>query len=94
MFRTELPHASRVVRPASARRRITVSTSCSFTKWNWMFWRVVICPKRREYFSPTSASAYSWSLVIMPCGTFTRIICASIAWRWPYVPRTRRNERH
>ena len=32
MLRTELPHASRVVRPASASCRIAGSTSWSFTK--------------------------------------------------------------
>ena len=45
MLRTELPHASRVVSPASASRRIAGSASCSLTKWNWMFWRVVMWPK-------------------------------------------------
>ena len=48
MLRTELPHASRVVSPASASSRIAGSTSCSFTKWNWMFCRVVMWPKPRE----------------------------------------------
>ena len=48
MLRTELPHASRVVRPASASRRIAGSTSCSLTKWNWTFCRVVMWPKPRE----------------------------------------------
>ena len=33
---------------ASASRRIAGSTSWSFTKWNWMFWRVVTWPKPRE----------------------------------------------
>ncbi len=42
MFLTELPHASLVVTPAAASSRIAGSASCSFTKWNWMFWRVVI----------------------------------------------------
>ena len=59
MLRTELPQASRVVSPASARRRIAGSTSCSRTKWNWMFWRVVMCPNPRECCSATSASACS-----------------------------------
>ena len=48
MLRTELPQASRVVSPASASRRIAGSTSCSFTKWNCRFWRVVTWPKPRE----------------------------------------------
>ena len=48
MLRTELPQASRVVRPASERIRIAGSTSCSFTKWNWMFCRVVMWPNPRE----------------------------------------------
>src|SRR5207237_4278110 len=34
------------------------------------------------------------SAVRMPCGIFTRSICASSVCRWPYVPRTRRNARH
>ena len=59
MLRTELPHASRVVKPASARRRIASSASCRRTKWNWMFWRVVMWPNPREYCSATSASACS-----------------------------------
>ena len=63
MLRTELPHASRVVSPASASMRIAVSTSWSFTKWNWMFCRVVMWPKPRENRSPTSASASSCGAV-------------------------------
>src|SRR5262249_21244135 len=69
-------------------------TSCSLTKWNWTFCRVVMWPKPREQRSPTSASASSCSLVRTPCGIFTRSICASSACRWPYVPRTSRNARH
>ena len=49
MLRTELPQASRDVMPASASRRITSSASCTLTKWNCMFCRVVMCPKPREY---------------------------------------------
>jgi hypothetical protein len=48
MLRTELPHASRVVSPASASWRMAGSASCSLRKWSWMFWRVVMCPKPRE----------------------------------------------
>ena len=48
MLRTELPQASRVVMPTSASRRMAGSASCSFTKWSWMFWRVVMWPNRRE----------------------------------------------
>ncbi len=36
-LRTDPPHASRDVTPASASRRIAGSASCSFTKWNCMF---------------------------------------------------------
>ena len=63
MLRTELPQASRVVRPAAARSRIAGSASCSLTKCSWMFWRVVMCPKPREYRSATSATALSCGLV-------------------------------
>ena len=43
-LRTELPHASRVVMPASASRRRASSTWAVSTKWNWTFWRVVTWP--------------------------------------------------
>ena len=48
MLRTELPQASRVVIPAAASSRIASSASCSLTKWNWTFCRVVMWPKPRE----------------------------------------------
>jgi len=44
MLRTEFPQASRVVTPTLARSCIASSTSCSFTKWNWMFWRAECAP--------------------------------------------------
>src|SRR5215831_16056424 len=94
MLRTELPHASRVVSPAPARCLMAGGTSWSATKWNWRFWRVVMWPKPREYFSATSARAWSCAASRIPCGIFTRIICASPACRCPYVPRTRRYALH
>ena len=63
MLRTELPHASRVVSPASARRRIACSTSCSLTKWSWKFWRVVMWREAARVRSAASASASSCARV-------------------------------
>ena len=68
MFRTELPHASRVVMPASASRRIAGSTSCSGTKCNCTFCRVEMWPNPRECRSATSASTSSCAASRMPCG--------------------------
>ena len=34
-----------------ASSRITSGTRSSGTKWNWMFWRVVMWPQPREYSS-------------------------------------------
>src|SRR5512143_1108354 len=93
MFRTALPHASRVVRPTPARRRIADSTSWGSTKWSWRFWRVVTCARPRAKRSEASASARSCAAERTPCGTFTRSICTP-SWRCPYVPWTRRNARH
>ena len=81
-LRTALPHASRVVRPSSARIRIASSQSFSSTKWSWMFCRVVTWPKPREYFAATVANARICPLLTMPCGALIRSICTP-SWRWP-----------
>jgi hypothetical protein len=65
-LRTVSPQASRVVSPTSARRRITVGISVSSTKWNWMFWRVVMWPQPRLWSTTRSASRSSWSAVMAP----------------------------
>src|SRR5690606_33276796 len=57
MLRTELPHASRLVMPASATRACAFDASATLTKWNWKFCRVVMWPKPRDQLSATSASA-------------------------------------
>ena len=31
------------------------------TKWNWTFWRVVMCPQPREYSAAMLPSISSWS---------------------------------
>ena len=46
-LRTVSPHASRVVSPTLARSRSSSGTRSSWTKWNWMFCRVVMWPQPR-----------------------------------------------
>ena len=58
-LRTELPHASRVVMPTAASRRIRSGVSSMWTKCSWMSWRVVTCRMRSEYSSASSASTSS-----------------------------------
>jgi hypothetical protein len=77
MLRTELPHASRVVSPASSRRRMMASHRSSFTKCSWMFWRVVTCANPRECSSATSAIATSCCGPRRPKGILMRNICTS-----------------
>ncbi len=55
----------------------------SCTKWNWMFWRVVMCPQPREYSSTSHPIISSCSGSIEPYGTFTRTIWFWPPWRWP-----------
>jgi hypothetical protein len=75
MLRTELPQASRVVRPTSASRRSAASASASLTKWSWTFCRVVTWPAPLPaHFSAMVASASSCATLRIPCGIFTRIM--------------------
>ena len=46
-LRTVSPQASRVVSPTAARCSSTSGIWSSCTKWNWMFWRVVMWPQPR-----------------------------------------------
>ena len=47
-LRTVSPQASRLVIPMLARSRMSDGTRSRSTKWNWMFWRVVMWPQPRE----------------------------------------------
>jgi hypothetical protein len=77
-LRTVSPHASRLVSPTEASRRITSGVCSSCTKWTCTFWRVVRWPQPREYSSAMWPSISSCSGSSEPCGTFTRTI-----WLWP-----------
>ncbi len=92
-LRIEFPHASRVVMPASAIRRIAASAPRGVTKWIWTFWRVVTWTKPRPCASATSASASSWAPDRTPCGILMRCMWTS-ACRCPYVPWSSRKWRH
>ena len=82
-LRTVLPQPSREDSPASESSRIAAAASGSGTWCSWMFWRVVMWPLLSgTYFSMTSANASSWSGVMPPNGSLTRIICTA-GWRWP-----------
>ena len=84
MLRTELPQASRVVRPASARRRIAGSTSCSFDEV-----QLDVLPRRdvaeaaRVALGDVGERVRAVARSRTPCGIFTRSIWASSACRWP-----------
>ena len=77
MLRTVSPQASRVVTPASASRRSAAGRSWTLTKWNWMFWRVVMWPQPRLTGSATSPAASSMSAVSTPPTCLVRIMCTS-----------------
>ena len=73
-LRTELPHASRVVMPTAASRRMSVGVSSMWTKWSWMSCRVVMCRIPSEYSSASSARTSICSGVMPPKGILMRCI--------------------
>lgn len=68
-LRTVSPQASRVVRPAEARRRTTSGIFSSWMKLSWMFWRVVMWAQPREKSSAMWPIISSWSGCTDPKGT-------------------------
>ena len=73
-LRTVLPHASRVVMPTAASRRIKLGVSSRWTKWSWMSWRVVTWQTPSLYSSARSARVSIWSGVSRPIGILIRCI--------------------
>ena len=71
-LRTELPHASRVVMPAAASRRIRSGVSSMWTKWSCTSCRVVMWLIPSEYSSAKSASTSSWAASRPPHGILMR----------------------
>src|SRR4051794_7068511 len=90
-LRIVLPQPSRLERPESEMRRISLAASSSGMWWSWMFWRVVMWPLfSGAHSSITSANMSICSGVMPPMGSFVRIIW-TFAWRWPYTPCLSRN---
>ena len=71
-LRTELPHASRVVMPAAASRRIRSGVSTMWMKWSCTSWRVVMWLMPSEYSSARSASTSICSASTPPHGILMR----------------------
>ena len=73
-LRTELPHASRVVMPTAASRRISAGVSSTCMKWSWKSCRVVTWAIPSEYSSARSAITSNWRAFIPPYGILMRCI--------------------
>ena len=71
-LRTVLPHASRVVMPTAASRRIRDGVSSRWTKWNCTSCRVVTWQMPSLYSSARSASVSICSAVNPPNGILIR----------------------